>query len=168
MGRQTLKIAVLAVYFLAILLANSLTERIGLVSIGFGLAVTAGTFAAGLVLVFRDFVQLYFGTRIVLTVIVLGALASAFTANPAIATASGIAFLGSELVDYAVFTRLSHKGLTRAILASSVVSAPIDTVLFLQIAGFPVTLETILGQFVVKVAIALLVIGGKNALSLRK
>jgi uncharacterized PurR-regulated membrane protein YhhQ (DUF165 family) len=38
---------------------------------------------------------------------------------------------------------------------SSVVSAPVDTVLFLHIAGFGVTWQAVLGQFLVKTAMAL-------------
>ena len=42
-------------------------------------------------------------------------------------------------------------------LASSVVSAPVDTVLFLHISGFGVTWQAVAGQFIVKTGMALLV-----------
>ena len=43
-----------AAYLLTVVAANWLTDRYGLVPVGFGLLVTAGTFAAGLSLVCRD------------------------------------------------------------------------------------------------------------------
>jgi uncharacterized PurR-regulated membrane protein YhhQ (DUF165 family) len=75
-------------------------------------------------------------------------------ASPAIALASGLAFLVSELVDWAVFTPVAGRSIPLAVLSSSVVSAPVDTVLFLQIAGFPVTWGAVLGQFIVKTVMA--------------
>jgi uncharacterized PurR-regulated membrane protein YhhQ (DUF165 family) len=42
---------------------------------------------------------------------------------------------------------------------SSVVAAPVDTVLFLYLAGFAVTWQAVLGQFVVKTAMALVTAG---------
>ncbi len=48
----------LAVYMAAIIAANWMTATYGLVPVGFGLKVTAGTFAAGAVLLVRDRLQL--------------------------------------------------------------------------------------------------------------
>lgn len=146
----------IAAYIASIVGANWLTTAFGLVPIGVGLMVTAGTFAAGFALVARDGVQVTAGKRFVLAAIVIGAALSAITSNPAIALASGIAFLASELVDFAVFTPLRDRSLSRAIIASSIVSAPVDTVLFLAIAGFGVTWQAVLGQFIVKTAIGLI------------
>ena len=144
------------IYIGTIVLANICTVTFGLVPIGFGLMVTAGTFAAGFALIARDAVQVKSGKAIVLIAIVLGAAISAITSNPSIAVASGIAFLVSELVDFAVFTPLKAKSLAGAVVTSSVISAPVDTVLFLQLAGFGVTWQAVLGQFIVKTALALI------------
>ena len=144
----------LAAYIASIVVANGMTARFGLVPIGFGLMVTAGTFAAGFALVARDGVQMEGGRRVVLAAIFAGAILSALTSNAALAFASGIAFLVSELVDLGVFTPLRGRSLPLAVLLSSVVSAPVDTVLFLRLAGFPVTWQAVAGQFIVKTAIA--------------
>lgn len=148
----------LTAYIAVIVGANWMTSQFGLVSV-VGLTVTAGTFAAGLALVFRDGVQVTLGRWVVLAAIAAGAILSSITSSPALAVASGIAFAASELVDFAVFTPLLKRSLPLAVITSSVVSAPVDTVLFLHLAGFDVTWSAIAGQFVVKTAIALLAAG---------
>jgi len=145
-----------AVYIGSIVAANWMTAQLGLVRIGFGLLVTAGTFAAGFALIARDGVQVAAGRIAVFAAIVAGAALSVVTSTPALAVASGIAFLASELVDMAVFTPLHSRSMGAAVVVSSIVSAPVDTVLFLSIAGFGVTWPAVLGQFLVKTAIALL------------
>lgn len=153
---MTRKILWTVAFIASIIAANTLTSTLGLVPIGFGLMVTAGTFAAGFALVARDGVQVAAGKAWAIAAVIVGAVISAVTSNPAIALASGIAFLVSELVDLAVFTPLRNKNLPAAVLVSSVVSAPVDTVLFLAIAGFGVTWQAVLGQFIVKTVIALI------------
>lgn len=147
----------LTAYIGSIVAANWLTATFGLVPIGFGLLVTAGTFAAGFALVARDWVETTSGRWTLIAAILVGAALSYFTSSPALALASGIAFLMSESVDWAVFSPLRNRSLPTAVLVSSVVSAPVDTVLFLWIAGFPLTWQAVLGQFLVKTAIAGLV-----------
>lgn len=147
----------LTAYILSIVVANWMTATLGLVPIGFGLMVTAGTFAAGAALLLRDGVQQSAGRWWALAAIGFGAAVSVVTSTPAIAAASGIAFAVSELVDMGIFTPLRKRSLALAVLASSIVSAPVDTVLFLSIAGFGVTWQAVLGQFLIKTAIALAV-----------
>lgn len=147
----------LALYVAAIVTANVMTARLGLVPIGFGLVVTAGTFAAGFALLARDFVQRHGGIAWAWAAIALGGALSWLLASPALALASTVAFAGSEVVDLLVFTRLRERGLVRAVLISNVVSAPIDTVLFLWLAGFGVTWQAVLGQFIAKVVYATLI-----------
>lgn len=149
-------IAWLISYITSIIAANWMTATFGLIGIGFGLAVTAGTFAAGAALILRDGVQQNAGRLTALLAVLVGAAVSAVTSTPAIAVASGVAFLCSELVDMAIFSPLRKRSLPVAVLASSVVSAPVDTVLFLHIAGFGVTWQAVLGQFLVKTVMALL------------
>lgn len=155
MNNRTLGAAFLVAYIASIAVANWMTATFGLVPIGFGLAVTAGTFAAGAALVLRDGVQTALGKAWVLGAIVAGAALSFALSTPAIAVASGVAFLVSEFVDFAVFTPMRGRSLSGAVLLSSIVSAPVDTVLFLSIAGFGVTWQAVLGQFIVKTALAL-------------
>lgn len=141
-------------YVGSVVAANWATQTFGLVPIGMGLAVTAGTFAAGATLVLRDAVQTLGSRWVVFAAMAAGALLSCVVAGPALAVASGIAFACSELVDWAVFTPLRGRSLPAAVLVSSVVSAPVDTVLFLHLAGFGVTWQAVVGQFIVKTALA--------------
>lgn len=141
-------------YIGTIVLANWMTTTYGLAPIGLGLAVTAGTFAAGFALILRDAVQVTAGRIVALVAILVGCAVSYVVSDPFIAVASAIAFLASELVDFAVFTPLRRRSVALAVLVSSIVSAPVDTVLFLHIAGFGVTWEAVLGQFIVKTALA--------------
>ena len=148
-------IASVTLYIGSIIAANWMTSTLGLIPIGFGLLVTAGTFAAGAALVLRDAVQQTAGKTIVILSIAAGIVLSYLLADPFIAIASAIAFASSEFIDFAIFSRLARKSVWRAVLISSIISAPIDTVLFLWIAGFDITWQAILGQFIVKTAIAI-------------
>lgn len=143
-------------YISSIVAANWMTVTFGLIPIGLGLAVTAGTFAAGAALVLRDAVQVAAGKVAVLAAIGLGVAVSYIVADPFIAVASALAFATSELVDFAIFTPLRRRSIARAVVVSSVASAPVDTVLFLWISGFGVTWQAVIGQFLVKTAMALL------------
>lgn len=150
----TAGLAAAASFISTIVLANVLSAHFGLIPIGFGFLVSAGSFAAGLALVARDRLQDYARRWVVFVLIVVGALLSYWFGDGRIALASGIAFLLSELVDMGVYTPIRDRSLALAIIASSVISAPVDTVLFLWISGLGVTGPAVLGQFLVKVAIA--------------
>lgn len=62
--------------------------------------------------------------------------------------ASTVAFLLSELADFAVYTPLQERGLVLAVLASSTVGLAVDSVLFLWLAFG--SLEFLAGQIVGK------------------
>lgn len=143
-----------AAYVAVIVAANWATDTLGLVPIGLGLMVTAGTFAAGAALIIRDGLQRHTGRVWMLAAILTGAAISAVTSNPALAVASGVAFAVSELVDWAVFTPLAARSLPTAVVVSSLVAAPVDTVLFLHLAGFGVTWPAVAGQLIVKTGMA--------------
>ncbi|WP_203230630.1 VUT family protein [Agromyces humi] len=147
----------LAVYIGAIVAANILSANFGLVPVGFGLVVSAGTYAAGFALLSRDFVHTYLGVRGVLLGMAVGLALSWFLATPALALASAVAFLVAEVADMLVFLWARPRGFVRAALISNCVSAPVDTVLFLWIAGFPLTFESIVGQMVGKIVWATIV-----------
>lgn len=141
-----------AMYVSAVVLANIVTERLGLVPVGFGLMVTAGTYAAGFALLARDFVHRFGGRTWALAAIAAGGGISWFLSSPALAMASTVAFICAELVDLVIYEPVRRtKGFLKGALASNIVSAPIDTFAFLSLAGFPLTLETVTGQFVGKV-----------------
>ena len=156
-------------YAATVVLANWMTTKFGLVPVGFGLVATAGTYAAGLSFGARDLAQNYAGQRAALFAVLAGAVLSAVVAAPQIAVASGVAFLLSELLDYAIYTPLRRRGATgRAIVVSNTAGTIVDTFVFLGIAGFPITTTVVLGQIVGKAWMTLLAVavwGGVRAVS---
>lgn len=143
--------AAIAAYAAVVVLANVLTSRYGLVPVGFGLIATAGTYCAGAALGLRDLVQETWSVLGVVVAIALGAALSFAFADPHVAAASCAAFAIAELCDLAVYTPLRRRGWSRAVLASNVVGALVDTIVFLYVAGFPVVRDAVAGQLVVKI-----------------
>ncbi|GAA3292681.1 VUT family protein [Dactylosporangium vinaceum] len=131
-------VAPVLAFVATVVAANVLTAVFGLVPVGFGLTATAGTAAAGVTLLARDWVHDVAGGPAVLVCIAAGALLSAGLAGPRLALASATAFAVSELADLAVYQPLRRRGLVRAVLASNAVGAPLDTIVFLTLAGLPV------------------------------
>jgi len=140
-----------AVFAICVVAANWLTSRYGFIPVGLGLSATAGTYAAGLCLLARDWVHDAAGRVAVLAAIGVGGVASAVMAGPRLALASAIAFVASELADLLVYQPLRRRGWVRAVLASNGVGAPVDTVLFLALAGFPIW-AAVPGQLLAKAA----------------
>lgn len=160
-----IKILAAVAFLAAIVAANYVTTAYGVIPVGFGLVATAGTLFAGATFALRDVLHDQRRPWVVVVLIVLGAVLSFAMSAPFIALASGAAFLVSELTDMAVYAPLRRRGLYRAVVASNVVGAFIDTVLFLAIAGFPVW-QSLPGQMVGKLAMTLLavaVLGGWRA-----
>ena len=151
------RLAAVAAFLGLVVAANWLTASYGLIPVGFGLVATAGTFAAGLVLLARDLVHDTAGRLAVAGCIAAGAALSAVLATPQLAVASGAAFAVSEMADYAVYAPLRRRGWARAVLASNTVGATVDTLLFLTLAGFPVW-SAMPGQMYVKTAATLAVV----------
>lgn len=138
-------------YVGVVVAANIMTDRMGLLPVGFGLLVPAGTYAAGAALLARDFVHRFGGRYWSIGAIVVAAVLSWFMSTPGIAVASVAAFLIAELLDLVVFVALRPRGFVRAALASNVIAAPLDTFVFLTLAGFPLTVDTMLGQMIGKI-----------------
>jgi len=143
-------IAVCGAYIALIVLANFLSTKYGLVSVGFGLSASAGVFAAGATLTVRDIVQRTSGRRVIAALIAIGIVVSYAVGDGRIALASAVAFAISEVLDYAVYTPLRSKGWSLAVWASFIVAAPVDTIIFLKIAKFPSDGLGVLGQLVGK------------------
>lgn len=122
-----------ALYVATIWLANWALGRYGFVSIGFGLMAPAGVFFAGFALSFRDFLQEEGGRKLVVVAILCGA-ALAYTIEPTFAVASAVAFLCSEFADFAVYTPLRESHRYGALVASNLVGAVVDSMLFLWLA----------------------------------
>lgn len=95
----------------------------------------------------------------VIAIIMLGAVLSFAVSAPAIALASGVAFLVGETLDLTIYTPLRRQGYVRAALASNLVGSVVDTVLFLWIAGFPVW-GAIAGQVSGKLSVTAVVLAG--------
>ena len=119
-----------------------------LIPVAPGLMAPSGVLLIGLALVLRDAVHEYFGPKIAVGAILVGAGLSAFVAPAPLIFASGIAFLLSELADMAVYTPLRKKRLVMAVLASGIVGAIADSSLFLWIAFG--SLDYLTGQVVGK------------------
>ena len=150
-ARRTTGLAAVTAYAAAIASANYLTSRYGLVHVAPGMVTTAGTYAAGAALLLRDVVQDALGRAWVLAGILTGALLT-WATSPALAVASATAFLVAELADMSVYTPLRDRGWAKAVLASNTVGAIVDTLLFLFLAGFPITTAAVSGQLVGKLA----------------
>ena len=152
-----------------VIFTNWITAELGFVT-WFGIAATAGTWFAGFGLVARDYLNEAarpHAARWIIAAILTGSAASlamALTVTKAdaaflppgvtavsIALASCAAFLCSEFADWAVYSRLRRKGMTRAAIGSNVVGAVIDSILFLWLAGFTLELGTTTTQVLVKV-----------------
>ena len=136
----------------AVLAANALTATLGLVPAGFGLLVPAGTYAAAVALLARDWLHELRGLRGVIPAIIVGAAVSAVI-DPRLGVASGVAFLLAELADTAVYAPLRERRRTTALLGSQAVGATVDTAVFITLAfgASALTWQTFGGQLLVKV-----------------
>ena len=90
----------------------------------------------------------HFGAKTALCAILVGALLSGFFSTPALALASGVAFLLSELADFAVYTPLRKKRLYSAVFLSGLIGAFVDSAVFLLLAFG--SLDFLSGQLVAK------------------
>ena len=77
-----------SVFLVGIVAANMATARLGFVPVGFGLVATAGTYAAGVCLVARDYLQDAAGWRGVAAFLAVGVVLSWVLSTPALAVAS--------------------------------------------------------------------------------
>ena len=105
-----------------------------LIPVAPGVMAPSGVMMIGIALVLRDIVQRLMGGAWALAAILLGACLSALVAPPSLVFASGLAFLISELADFAVYTPLQRRGLLLAVVASSSVGLVVDSVIFLYVA----------------------------------
>ena len=90
----------------------------------------------GLVLVVRDFAQREL-KHWIWGAMIVGLVLSSLTSWITVVVASGLAFLISETVDWAVYT-FSKKPLSQRIMLSSLASAPLDQIVFIGLASLVV------------------------------
>lgn len=155
----------LAAYVACIPIANWLIQHVGtvclphspcLIPVAPGLMAPSGVLMAGLALVLRDLVQRRLGVAYGLAAIGAGTILSAVLAPAPLVIASAVAFLLSELADFAVYTPLQKRGLVRAVAASSLVGLVADSLLFLWLAFG--SLDFLAGQIVGKAVMVLLML----------
>ena len=147
----------LAAYAATIPAANWMISHVGtcipdgpcLIPVGFGLSAPSGVLMVGAALALRDYVHHELGWRVAVASILTGGVLSFGFAPPALAFASVLAFLLSELSDLAIYSPLARRRLMLAVLASGVVGATVDSAVFLWTAFG--SLDFLVGQVLGKV-----------------
>ena len=162
----------IAIYLLSIILANVITARFAPLELG-PLIIPYGTLLIGLTLVMRDMVQNRFGRlRTYLLIglaLLLSALSSYLLGDPLwVVFASTLSFIISETADTEIYTRFKLPFVKR-VMYSGIVAGFLDSAIFVIIGIGPLGLEfvpwnlvpyAILGQWVAKVVMQLVVAGG--------
>lgn len=151
-----MKYSLFFAYLATVPIANWMIGNVGIcvpnqpcvIPVGFGLYAPSGVLLIGLALVLRDAVQHSAGAIWAFMAIMAGAALSLAVSTPALAIASGAAFLVSESMDMAVYTPLHKHHLKTALFASGIVGAAIDSAAFLMIAFG--SLDFLAGQVVGK------------------
>lgn len=154
---RTIGLFAFAGFLACIPLANFLILHVGtvcvpngpcLIPVAPGLMAPSGVALIGLALVLRDVVQRSLGKQASLVAIAIGTALSAFIAPPSLLIASVMAFLLSEMADFAVYTPLAQRRLVLAVVASSMVGLVVDSIVFLTLAFG--SLDYLAGQVVGK------------------
>ncbi|MDP8205619.1 MAG: VUT family protein [Candidatus Electryonea clarkiae] len=150
------------IYILLIIAANILAS-LWIIPLPFGLAVPAGVICFAPIFTLRDRIQIDRGAKWIYSLILIAALLSWLTGLASgssllskISIAGLIAFVLSESLDTIIFTLIRRSFVIRA-LASNLVSAGLDSALFIWIA-FGWNTGTVIGLWLVKIIIAALVI----------
>ncbi len=159
-------VLLVALYVLTIPTANWLIGNVGticvpqgpcLIPVLPGIMAPSGVLMVGAALVLRDLVQRTYGAGWSLACIAVGTALSFLIAPPALALASGVAFLLSELADFGVYTPLARRRFVVAVVLSCLVGAVVDSVIFLWLAFG--SLEHLVGQVIGKVYAAGIFLG---------
>lgn len=127
-----------AIYIALIVVVNWLFTVVPLVDLPGGEKWPPASLIVGLVFVARDFAQREIGHRVIVAMLIAGAL-SYVMASPFVALASVTAFLISEFADWAVYS-FTGRPFSQRVLLSSAVGTPLDSAVFLSMIGhFSVT-----------------------------
>jgi len=168
-GRQSRTLRLVVLYFLFIVAADVVAAR-WLVPVlpWWGIVAPAGVLFVGPVLTIRDQLHDLLGTRDVIFLILEASLVSWMIGGltnhgllQAVSLASAIAFIASELLaDTGVYAALAGRPWLVRVLLSNLVSAPVDSVLFIGLAfgtfidlPFWTGWQLMLGQSVAKVVL---------------
>jgi len=133
----------------------------------FGLVCPAGTYMAAASFPLRDVVQRAGGRWLGVSAILLAAIVSYSVSSPTVAIASGGTFLISESLDFLIYTPLQKRYFVPAVIVSGIVSAVVDSLVFLQWAGIGYGNGELAGLIVAKLLVVTLV-GGPIAYGLRR
>lgn len=99
-----------------------------------GIEAPSGVYLVGLTLALRDLLQRRVSKPTMYALILVGALLSALI-SPAVAVASGVAFLASESIDFGTFSLVAPRlGDLWGVALSNAVSIVVDSVIFLSLA----------------------------------
>jgi queuosine precursor transporter len=153
MSRRYWAAVAFAVYVAAIVASNYLITHVGipagpgthLTPVGFGLYAPSGVWAAAVSFPARDITQRLGGRWLGIIAILAGGGVSWLVSDPHIAVASALTYLCSEAADMAVYTPLQRRWLVPAVVASGLVAAVVDSVLFLHLAGIPAGASAVAG-----------------------
>lgn len=121
-------------YLASIVIANIAFSTLPMLNFPFDQSIPPGTFLVGFIFVLRDFAQREIGLKVYFAMI-LGVVVSYVMADPFVAVASALAFAVSEFIDAAVYT-YTQRPMKERILLSSVISTPVDSIVFLSLLGF--------------------------------
>lgn len=121
-------------YLATIPIANWLTTRYPAAPVAPGVFAPAGVYVVGLTLVMRDLSRELAGRTPVALAMAAGVALSYWTANETVATASAVAYVLSESLDFGVYEWLRNHGFTIALAISNAVCLIADSILFLSLA----------------------------------
>ncbi|HLQ95773.1 MAG TPA: VUT family protein [Pseudogracilibacillus sp.] len=169
----------IGIYLLSIILANVITARFAPFEIG-PLIIPYGTLFIGLTLVMRDMVQNRFGrarTYVLIGVaLILSAVSSYLLGDELwVVFASTLSFIISETADTEIYTRFKLP-FVRRVFYSGIVAGALDSGVFVIVGIGPLGLQyvpwvlvpyAILGQWIAKVVMQLLVAGGIRQLVIK-
>ncbi len=119
-------------YIVFIILINTVYSYFPFMTIA-GAPFSSGDMVVGMIYIFRDFAQREIKHYVILAML-FGVVVSYLFADKAMAVASVCAFTVGELIDWGIFT-YTKKPLSQRLLLSSIISAPVDSAVFLALYG---------------------------------
>jgi hypothetical protein len=140
MIKSLLKLKATITYIVFIIIINTAYAYFPFMTIA-GAPFSSGDMVVGAVYIFRDFAQREIKHYVIFAML-FGVIVSYLFADKAMAVASVCAFTVAETIDWAIFT-FTGKPLSQRLIWSSIISAPMDSIVFLSIYG-PLNLAGIL------------------------
>lgn len=115
-------------YIFGVVVVNILFSYVPMIQTSYG-DFSPVAILVGFIFVIRDYAQRATG-HWVLVAMAIACLASYLMADPFVALASVLAFASSEIADWLLYT-VTKKPFGQRVLISSIISTPVDTVVFL-------------------------------------